>query len=105
MLIFSVFAIFFFFCFELKKALLQVMMQIMSNGIFKSPIHRVVTNTEKGRMSLVMFCFPNPNKEIEPVKGLVTGTRPRLYKTMKDYTSIVVENYQKGRRPIEAAKI
>ncbi|KAH9718130.1 Fe2OG dioxygenase domain-containing protein [Citrus sinensis] len=79
--------------------------EIMSNGIFKSPIHRVVTNTEKGRMSLVMFCFPNPNKEIEPVKGLVTETRPRLYKTMKDYTSILVENYQKGRRPIEAAKI
>ncbi|KAH9718134.1 Fe2OG dioxygenase domain-containing protein [Citrus sinensis] len=79
--------------------------EIMSNGIFKSPIHRVVKNTEKGRMSLVMFCFPNPNKEIEPVKGLVTETRPRLYKTMKDYTSIVVENYQKGRRPIEAAKI
>ncbi|KAI3775395.1 hypothetical protein L1987_49968 [Smallanthus sonchifolius] len=37
-------------------------MQILSNGIFKSPVHRVVTNKGKGRISVAMFTEPDPNK-------------------------------------------
>ncbi|GJW42280.1 SRG1-like protein [Tanacetum coccineum] len=37
---------------------------IMSNGIFKSPVHRVVTNSEKGRIYVAMFTEPEPNKEM-----------------------------------------
>ncbi|KAJ6992531.1 hypothetical protein NC653_015809 [Populus alba x Populus x berolinensis] len=32
--------------------------ETMSNGIFKSPVHRVVTNTEKERNTLAVFCIP-----------------------------------------------
>ncbi|KAJ4709094.1 2-oxoglutarate (2OG) and Fe(II)-dependent oxygenase superfamily protein [Melia azedarach] len=79
--------------------------EIMCNGIFKSPVHRVVTNLEKERISLAVFCIPNSYKEIEPVNGVVNEARPRLYRTVKDYASIYFEYYQRGRRPIEAAII
>lgn len=80
-------------------------MQIMSNGMFKSPVHRVVTNRERERISLAVFFIPNSDKEIEPVNGLIDETRPRLYKKVKDYVSIYFQYYQRGRRPIEAAII
>ncbi|XP_037494689.1 protein SRG1 [Jatropha curcas] len=65
--------------------------EIMSNGIFKSPIHRVVTNRERERISIA--------------DGLIDETRPRLYKTVKGYASFYTEYYQQGKRPIEAALI
>ena len=40
--------------------------QIMSNGIYKSPVHRVVTNKEKERISVATFCNEGPDTEIEP---------------------------------------
>ncbi|CAN1774759.1 Jasmonate-induced oxygenase 4 [Linum perenne] len=79
--------------------------QIMSNGVFKSPVHRVVTNSEKERYSLAVFCIPSSEKEIKPAEGLISETRPALYKKVKDYVSIYFEYYQRGRRPIDAAMI
>lgn len=79
--------------------------EIMSNGMFKSPVHRVVTNTEKERISVAVFCVPELDKEIGPVNGLLSENRPRLYKTMKNYVNIYFQNYQQGKRPIDAAKV
>ncbi|KAJ6363290.1 hypothetical protein OIU78_003463 [Salix suchowensis] len=79
--------------------------EIMSNGIFKSPVHRVVTNTEKERNTLAVFCIPDSNREIKPADGLISETRPCLYKKVKDYVSIYFQHYQQGKRPIEAVKI
>ncbi|CAN7067661.1 unnamed protein product [Brassica rapa subsp. trilocularis] len=79
--------------------------EIMSNGIYKSPVHRVVTNREKERISVATFCVPGADQEIHPVEALVTETRPRLYKTVKKYVELYFEYYQQGRRPIEAALI
>ncbi|GMQ07288.1 hypothetical protein CsSME_00051542 [Camellia sinensis var. sinensis] len=80
-------------------------LQIMSNGMFKSPVHRVVTNSERERITLAVFCMPESNNEIEPVEGLIDEKRPRLYKSMKDYGNIYFQNYQLGKRPIDAAKL
>lgn len=80
-------------------------MQISSNGIFKSLVHRVVTNSEKERISLVVFYIPEIDKEIEPFEELVDESRPRLYKKVKNYPDIYLRLYQQGKRPIEAAKI
>ncbi|THG08112.1 hypothetical protein TEA_021303 [Camellia sinensis var. sinensis] len=79
--------------------------EIMSNGMFKSPVHRVVTNSERERITLAVFCMPESNNEIEPVEGLIDEKRPRLYKSMKDYGNIYFQNYQLGKRPIDAAKL
>ncbi|KAL6331537.1 hypothetical protein AAG906_011477 [Vitis piasezkii] len=80
-------------------------MQIMSNGIFKSPMHRVVTNSERMRISVAMFNEPAPDKEIGPVDGLIDEKRPRLYKNVKNYAAFNFECFQKGVVPLESAKI
>ncbi|XWS17079.1 hypothetical protein CRYUN_Cryun33cG0037200 [Craigia yunnanensis] len=79
--------------------------EIMSNGIFKSPVHRVVTNSERERITLAVFCIPPPDQEIQPVEELINEQRPRLYKKVKDYPSFYFQYYQQGRRPIDAALI
>ncbi|GMN47351.1 hypothetical protein TIFTF001_016533 [Ficus carica] len=78
--------------------------EISSNGIFKSLIHRVVTNAERERISLVVFYIPEIDKEIEPFEKLFDESRPRLYKKIKNYPDIYFQYYQQGKRPIEAAK-
>lgn len=77
----------------------------MSNGIFKSPLHRVVINSERERISVAVFCIPESEKEIQPVDGLINESQPRLYKKVKNYVDIYFQNYQQGKRPIDAAKI
>ena len=80
-------------------------MQISSNGMFKSRVHRVVTNSERERISLAVFYIPEPEKDIEPFENLVDESRPRLYRKVKNYVDIYFKYYQQGRRPMEAAKI
>ncbi|KAJ8768138.1 hypothetical protein K2173_021078 [Erythroxylum novogranatense] len=79
--------------------------EIMSNGIFKSPVHRVVTNSERDRITLAVFCIPDSENEIQPLDELVTEAKPRLYRKVKDYVSLYFQYYQQGKRPIEAALI
>ncbi|CAM8942578.1 unnamed protein product [Rhodiola kirilowii] len=80
-------------------------MEIMSNGYFWSPMHRVSTNESKERISVAVFCIPDAESEIEPAAGLVDEKRPRLYKSVKNYVDIYFQNYQLGKRPMDAAKI
>ncbi|CAL0307096.1 unnamed protein product [Lupinus luteus] len=80
-------------------------MQIMSNGIFKSPMHRVVTNTKKLRMSVAMFNEPEPENEIGPVEGLIDEIRPRLYRNIKNYGDINYRSYQEGKIALEMVRI
>lgn len=71
-------------------------MQIMTNGIYKSPMHRVVTNTEKLRISIATFTEPEPENEIGPVDQLIDEQRPKLYRNVRNYGAINYECYQKG---------
>ncbi|KAL5547725.1 hypothetical protein UlMin_002956 [Ulmus minor] len=79
--------------------------EISSNGMFKSRVHRVVTNSERERISLAVFYIPESEKDIEPIENLVDESRPRLYRKVKNYVDIYFKYYQQGRRPMEAAKI
>ncbi|KAJ7957721.1 2-oxoglutarate (2OG) and Fe(II)-dependent oxygenase superfamily protein [Quillaja saponaria] len=80
-------------------------MQIMSNGIFKSPMHRVVTNTEKLRMSVAMFNEPDPEIEIGPVNDLIDEKRPRLYRNVKNYGIINYKSHQEETVALETIQI
>ncbi|KAK6945175.1 Isopenicillin N synthase-like, Fe(2+) 2OG dioxygenase domain [Dillenia turbinata] len=80
-------------------------MQILSNGMFKSPLHRVVTNTKATRISIAMFIEPEPEEDIGPVDGLIEENRPRLYRTVKNYAQFNYESFQKGQIALEAARI
>ena len=79
----------------------------MSNGIFKGPVHRVVTNSEKERMSLAMFYGTDLEKEIEPIAELLDEKRPARYKKIKfrDLVAAHYEYFSKRERVIESLKI
>lgn len=79
--------------------------QILSNGIYKSPLHRVTTNAEKIRSSVAVFIEPAPEQEIGPVEEVVAEKRPKLYKTVKNYGAFNYECFQKGIVALEAVKI
>ncbi|KAD3067853.1 hypothetical protein E3N88_35733 [Mikania micrantha] len=70
--------------------------EIMSNGIFKSPIHRALVNSKDQRISVAMFCNPQTEKDIGPVDALVTDDRPRQYKNVTFSLDFYFENYQQG---------
>ncbi|KAK4265273.1 hypothetical protein QN277_026346 [Acacia crassicarpa] len=80
-------------------------MQIMSNGIFKSPMHRVLTNKEKLRMSVAVFNEPDPEVEIGPVEALIDETRPRMYRNVKNYGIINYQCYQEGKVALETVRV
>ncbi|XP_066376877.1 codeine O-demethylase-like isoform X2 [Miscanthus floridulus] len=84
-----------------------VSLEIMSNGIFKGPVHRVVTNSEKERMSLAMFYGTDLEKEIEPIAELLDEKRPARYKKIKfrDLVAAHYEYFSKRERVIESLKI
>ncbi|KAK6912253.1 Non-hem dioxygenase N-terminal domain [Dillenia turbinata] len=91
-----------------SDALLVLMgdqMEIMSNGVFKSPVHRVLTSSEKERISIVVFYSPEPQKEIGPEEGLINEEMPRLFKKVADYANIHWGYYQQGKRALHAAKV
>nr|CAB3467222.1 unnamed protein product [Digitaria exilis] len=81
--------------------------EIMSNGFFKSPVHRVVTNAERERVSLAMFYALDLEKEIEPAPELVGEEKPRRYGKVKtkDYVAQLLETYARGVRTIDTLKI
>lgn len=83
------------------------MIQIMSNGIFKSPVHRIVTNAEKERISFAMLYAVECGNMLEPAAGLLDEKRPARYKriTETDFLEGVKEHFSKGIRMIETLKI
>jgi isopenicillin N synthase-like dioxygenase len=82
-------------------------MQIMNNGTFRSPIHRVVTNTEKERLSLAMFYSVDGETVLEPAPGLLDDKRPSRYRKLKqkDFLIGLLEHFRQGTRFIETLKI
>ncbi|KAL6898020.1 hypothetical protein ACP4OV_006616 [Aristida adscensionis] len=82
-------------------------MEIMCNGIFKSPVHRVVTNADKERMSLAMFYGVGSDKVLEPAPGLLDEKRPARYRriTVKDFAAGLHEHFSKGTKIMETLKI
>ena len=82
-------------------------LQIMSNGFFRSPVHRAVANAERDRVSLAMFYTLDPEKEIEPLPEMVDEKRPRRYgkTTTKDYLAVLFERFARGARAMDTVKI
>ncbi|PON68551.1 Isopenicillin N synthase-like [Parasponia andersonii] len=77
----------------------------MTNGVMKSPLHRVTTNVDKMRVSIAVLTEPDPEQEIGPVDSLVDEDRPKLYKTVKNYSYFNYVCFQKGVVAIDAMKM
>ncbi|KAJ7968833.1 2-oxoglutarate (2OG) and Fe(II)-dependent oxygenase superfamily protein [Quillaja saponaria] len=65
-------------------------LEIMSNGIYKSVEHRARVNCKEERISIAMFFYPKFESEISPLTSLTNPNNPPLFKR------IGMENYLKG---------
>ncbi|KAL0723689.1 hypothetical protein Bca4012_038288 [Brassica carinata] len=66
-------------------------LEIITNGIYKSIEHRAVVNSEKERLSFATFHNPGLNKEISPAKSLV-----EKQKKCAKFKSLITKDYLKG---------
>lgn len=57
-------------------------LEIVTNGIYRSIEHRATVNSTKERLSAAMFFSPRLDGEIGPAPSLVTSERPALFKTI-----------------------
>ncbi|KAK8546830.1 hypothetical protein V6N13_093872 [Hibiscus sabdariffa] len=55
-------------------------LQIMTNGRLKSVKHRVLTNTQKSRVSMIYFGGPHLSEKIVPLTSLMGKQEESLYK-------------------------
>ncbi|KAJ1393727.1 Oxoglutarate/iron-dependent dioxygenase [Sesbania bispinosa] len=57
-------------------------MEVMTNGIYKSATHRAIVNSQKERLSIATFCGPEWSGKIGPASSLITPETPPLFKTI-----------------------
>ena len=79
----------------------------MSNGIFKSPVHRVITNAKKERLSVALAYSVDPGREIEPSPQLIDEKRPAFYRKVKvkDYIATYYNHFFQGGMVIDTIKL
>ncbi|GMH13044.1 hypothetical protein Nepgr_014885 [Nepenthes gracilis] len=83
-------------------------LQLLSNGIYKSIEHMVVTNQRKTRVSIAIFINPAPHQVVAPLPELleISGEKP-LYREIVfiDYFKYFISKGHDGKATIEWAKI
>ncbi|GFY89070.1 senescence-related gene 1 [Actinidia rufa] len=57
-------------------------LEIVTNGIYKSIEHRVVVNSEKERFSIATFHSSNLDGDVGPAPSLITPETPALFKSV-----------------------
>ncbi|KAJ1396688.1 Oxoglutarate/iron-dependent dioxygenase [Sesbania bispinosa] len=82
-------------------------MQVLTNGRYKSPVHRAVTNRWLPRLSLAMFYAPNDETMIGPMEELMDEEHPPIYRnySYKEYMDEFYRQEGKKRRVKEAFKV
>ncbi|KAK8620922.1 hypothetical protein V6N13_067379 [Hibiscus sabdariffa] len=78
-------------------------MEILSNGMYKSIEHRAITDESKARLSLATFMFPYDELEIGPMECAVDDHRPRMYGNMKylDYLRYTLGRKMEGKAHLD----
>ncbi|XAR73594.1 Hyoscyamine (6S)-dioxygenase [Bertholletia excelsa] len=61
--------------------ILGLPLQVISNGKFRSPMHRVVTHAENPRTTLSTLFVPKEDLLLEPARALLNPSNPQRYKT------------------------
>lgn len=58
-------------------------LQVLSNGKYKSVLHRAITNNTQNRVSLAMFYGPGKDTVIGPIEHLVSEKHPPRYRSYR----------------------
>ncbi|KAK9120961.1 hypothetical protein Syun_018578 [Stephania yunnanensis] len=82
-------------------------MEILSNGVYKSVVHRVVVNAEMERLSIASLHSLALEKYIGPAAELVNEQNPKAYKesSFKDFLDHIGKNDIMQQRFIDTLKI
>ena len=80
--------------------------EVMSNGQYKSVIHRATVNSEKKRFSIACLHSLALNKKMGPAEKLVDKEHPASYKefSFKDFLEYISNNDIMGERFIDTLK-
>jgi len=83
------------------------LLQIVSNGKYKSAEHRVVVNTKQSRTSIAMFLNPQEDVLIDVAPQLIDEAHPRLYKAVKagEYQIMYMSKDVQGKASVDALRI
>ncbi|KAI4354531.1 hypothetical protein L6164_003384 [Bauhinia variegata] len=81
--------------------------EMWSNGKYKSIEHRAVTNKNKGRFSHASFLFPHDEVEVEPLDLMVDDQRPKMYRRVRygDFLRQSMNMKMNGKAHVDGAKI
>ena len=76
-----------------------MVVQILTNGIYRSVEHRVIVNKNSERMSIASFCNPSGDKKVGPMKELINNCNPPLYRSMtfNEYRKFIRRDGTRGK--------
>ncbi|KAK8480547.1 hypothetical protein V6N11_047854 [Hibiscus sabdariffa] len=83
------------------------MLQVLSNGKYKSAEHVVRTSSTNSRVSIPIFAMPIETAKIAPLPQVVEKDGIAFYKEIVfgDYMNNIFENALAGKKPLDFAKI
>ncbi|CAN6444615.1 unnamed protein product [Victoria cruziana] len=78
--------------------------EVMTNGIYKSAVHRAIVNSRQARLSVATFYDPSKQKRISAAPMLVSESNPLQYRDVLygDYVSAWYGKGPDGKRNIDA---
>ncbi|KAG6485138.1 jasmonate-induced oxygenase 4-like [Zingiber officinale] len=81
--------------------------EVITNGQYKSAVHRAIVNDHRPRLSVAAFYDPSKTRKIYPAPQLVTENSPRKYREVLygDYVSSWYSKGPEGKRNIDALLI
>lgn len=85
----------------------STLIQIITNGRYKSAVHRAVVNADRARLSVATFYDPPKSQKICTAPQLVSKDHPQKYRDVVygDYVSSWYSKGPEGKRNIDALLI
>ncbi|KAJ7978980.1 2-oxoglutarate (2OG) and Fe(II)-dependent oxygenase superfamily protein [Quillaja saponaria] len=82
-------------------------LEIMTNGIYRSIEHRATINSEKERLSVATFYSPKVDGNIGPASSLITPETPALFKRIgvADYLKGLFSRELRGKSYVDVLRI
>ncbi|KAJ1399934.1 Oxoglutarate/iron-dependent dioxygenase [Sesbania bispinosa] len=83
------------------------MLEVITNGVYRSIEHRVTVNSEKERLSIATFNNPSIESVLGPSPSLVTPTTPAVFRKISfaEYLKDYVSQERRGKSLLDSIRI